>query len=98
MSAQRARETVEKRRSEEDLSQMEMEEYATEAEKKSLVDRQVRLSRSYLCHFGMLHNLNNSHGSANSICMLYCIFCYMLVVNCAGIFFCPFSENPHMME
>ena len=52
MSAQRqrARETVEKRRSEEDLSQMEMEEYATEAEKKSLVDRQVRLSRSYLGH------------------------------------------------
>ena len=94
MSAKRARETVEKRRSEEDLSQMEMEEYATEAEKKSLVNRQVRLSSSYLWHT----SLNNSHGSAKSICILYCIFCYMLVVNCAGIFFCPFSENPHMME
>ena len=53
---QRAREAVDKRRSgggsEEDLSQMEMEEYTTEAEKKSLVDRQVRLSSSY---FDMLH-------------------------------------------
>ena len=94
MSAQRARETVERRRSEEDLSQMEMEEYVTEAEKKSLVDRQVRLSSSYLWHA----SLNNSHGSAKSISMLYCIFCYMLVVNSAGIFFCPFSEYPLMME
>ena len=76
MSVQRARETVERRRSEEDLSQMEMEEYVTEAEKKSLVDRQVRLSSSYLWHA----SLNNSHGSAKSISMLYCIFCYVVVV------------------
>lgn len=43
MSSQRAGETR-SGGSEEDLSQMEMEEYATEAEKKSLVDRQVRSS------------------------------------------------------
>ena len=43
MSSQRAGETR-FGGSEEDLSQMEMEEYATEAEKKFLVDRQVRSS------------------------------------------------------
>ena len=71
MSAQRAREERRSGGSEENLSQMEMDEYATtEAEKKSLVDRQVRLSSSYFWHA----SLNNSHGSAKNVACCYCIF------------------------
>ena len=86
MSAQRAGEAVDKRRSgggsEEDLSLLEMEEYATEAEKKSLVDRQVRLSSSY---FDMLHCTTPT--DRRRILPAAIVFpCYMVVVNSAGIF------------